>query len=126
MRIVHAALPDDWVPAQEIGSYAISTRGRTLAEEGFIHASTVAQTPGTLDRFYAGVDEVVLLLLDVAALAVAGSPVRWERVADLPEAFPHVYGPLPLAAVVAAVPVRRAAGGWSLPDFSSDELPPAQ
>ena len=46
MRILHAALPDDWARACLDGSYDVSTRGRTLVDEGFIHASTLQQLPG--------------------------------------------------------------------------------
>ncbi|MGN6302994.1 MAG: DUF952 domain-containing protein, partial [Angustibacter sp.] len=58
MRILHAALPDDWSRARLDGSYDVSTRGRTLVDEGFIHASTLQQLPGVLDRFYADVPAV--------------------------------------------------------------------
>ena len=35
--IYHIATAADWAQAQRDGQYATSTRGRTLAEEGFIH-----------------------------------------------------------------------------------------
>ena len=79
-RILHAALPADWAAARRTGSYAVSTRGPTLADEGFIHASTPAQLPGVLAGFYADLSEVTLLVLDLDALDAAGSPVRWEVV----------------------------------------------
>lgn len=121
MRILHAALPADWLAAQSVGSYAISSRGRTLAEEGFIHASTRSQLPGTLATFYADLPALVLLVLDVAALTSAGSPVRFEQVADLPTPFPHIYGPVPSSAVVAAIDVQRNLS-WQLPDLSAYDV----
>jgi uncharacterized protein (DUF952 family) len=39
MRIFHIATLADWKQAAESGSYTTSTLGRTLAEEGFIHAA---------------------------------------------------------------------------------------
>lgn len=124
-RILHAALPAEWTAARERGSYAVSSRGRTLTDEGFIHASTASQLPGVLAAYYADITEIVLLVLDVDALAAAGSPVRWDDVPGAPAPFPHIYGPVPTTVagrtdpVVAAIPwTRPAAAGWSLPDLA--------
>jgi uncharacterized protein (DUF952 family) len=45
--IYHIAAAADWEQALRDGQYTISTRGRTLAEEGFIHAATAAQVTRT-------------------------------------------------------------------------------
>ena len=112
-RILHAALPADWEDARATGSYAVSTRGLTLADEGFIHASTAAQLPGVLAGFYADLSEVTLLVLDVDALEAAGSPVRWDQMPGSADPFPHVYGDIPSSVVgegnpvIAALPLTR-------------------
>jgi len=98
--IYHLALRRDWEQAQRDGAYTQSTIGRTLADEGFVHASSAAQWPVVRARFYDAVDEpLVLLHIDEARLR---SPVVVE-VGDpaTGELFPHVYGPIDLAAVVA-------------------------
>jgi uncharacterized protein (DUF952 family) len=102
--IFHLALASDWAAAQEAGSYTISSRGRTLAEEGFIHASRADQWPGVRERFYGDVTEPLLLLqIDTARLDV---PVIDEPPAPgVAETFPHIYGPLPVRAVVRATPL---------------------
>ena len=107
--IFHVARAADWAEAQRTGSYTTSTRGRTLAEEGFIHASTPAQVAGVLANFYADLDpaDLRLLVLDREALEGAGSPVRWDDVPGAPGPFPHVYGPIPVAAVSAVRPVPQ-------------------
>ena len=112
MRIFHIATAADWAAAQASGSYTTSTIGRTLAEEGFIHASRVEQWQGVRDRFYAGVTEpLVLLMIDTDRLS---SPVVEEPVPDSTETFPHVYGPIEPAAVVRVVPLDgRTVGGES-------------
>ena len=104
-RILHLAVRADWEQARRDGSYTISTRGQSLAGVGFIHASTAAQLPGVRSAFYADLPDadLVVLHLDVGALEAAGSPVRWEPVAG--QLFPHVYGPLPVAAVIEITPV---------------------
>jgi uncharacterized protein (DUF952 family) len=104
-RIFHLALASEWEAARRSGSYTTSTRGRTLADEGFIHASRADQWQGVRDRFYADVDEpLVLLVIETARLDV---PVVAEPVPDSTETFPHVYGPLPTSAVVHALPLGQ-------------------
>jgi uncharacterized protein (DUF952 family) len=101
-HIFHLATRADWRNATRTGSYRTSTRGRTLAEEGFIHASRAGQVTGVAQAFYADVDEpLVLLQIDPALL---GSKVRLERPVGSDEDFPHIYGPIPTGAVVAATP----------------------
>jgi len=114
-RLYHAALPGDWEQAQRAGRYEMSTRGRTLADEGFIHASYENQVEGVVNSFYADLDELVLLEIDRDALdadVIDESPTG--NPAD--EHFPHIYGPVPVAAVAAATPWRRGPGApWRLP-----------
>ncbi len=110
--ILHLALPDDWAAAFGDGVYTMSTRGRTLAEEGFIHCSRPDQVEGVANRFYADVDQLVLLAIDTE---LVGAEIRDEPPAPgSPERFPHLYGPLPLAAVVDATLWSRSPTGWSL------------
>ena len=102
-RIYHVALARDWEAACAGGQYAVSTLGRTLAEEGFIHASRADQWEAVRQRFYAGVAEpLVLLVIDPSRLTAV---VRDEPVPGLEETFPHVYGPIDLEAVVDVVPL---------------------
>lgn len=103
MKIFHLAVRSEWEAAKRSGSYATSTRGRTLAEEGFIHASRGDQWQGVRDRYYADVTEpLVLLVVDTDRLA---SPVVEETPPGADESFPHVYGPINADAVVQAVPL---------------------
>jgi uncharacterized protein (DUF952 family) len=104
-RLFHVAFGRDWEAAKEVGEYRVSTRGRTLAEEGFLHASYAHQWQGVRDAYYGDVTEpLVLLEVDPGLLDV---PVVDEVPAGGAEAFPHVYGSLPVAAVVA---VRELTG----------------
>lgn len=99
--IWHLALDEQWCAARESGRYEWSTLGRTLQQQGYIHASTASQVDGVARAFYAEVEApLVLLELDVRVLEAAGSPVRWEAVPGAPDPYPHVYGPVPVAAVV--------------------------
>lgn len=102
MTIFHLAEPEHWAAAQARGSYDRSTRGRSLAQEGFIHCSTAQQWPVVRRRFYAD-HPGVLVLLEVEESRLP-QPPRWE-VGDpaTGERFPHLYHPLPVDAVVTTV-----------------------
>lgn len=102
MRIYHIATLADWRQAQQSGSYTTSTIGRSLADEGFIHAARHDQVPLVRDRFYADVTEP-LVVLEIEADDLPAE-VREEQVGD--EVFPHVYGPIPTEAVVGWRPAR--------------------
>ncbi|XTZ16585.1 DUF952 domain-containing protein [Micromonospora echinospora] len=115
--LFHIAEVADWQRAREAGDYRVSTRGRILAEEGFIHASRRDQILGVAEAFYADAGPLLLLHIDPARLT---APVRDDEVAP-GVVFPHLYGPLNLDAVVAVTPLPRAADGtFLLPDKLRD------
>lgn len=112
--MLHLALPEDWAAAFAAGRYETSTRGRTLAEEGFIHCSRIDQVETVANNFYADVDELVLLTIDTARV---DAPIVYEPPAPgIDETFPHLYGALPVEAVVDATFWTRDTDGWRLPD----------
>lgn len=83
--------------------------------DGFIHFSTLAQLTGTLRLHFAGRSDIMLLAVRAQDLA---DGLRWEpsRGDDL---FPHLYGALPVSAVLWAKPVTVSADGDPhLPDMT--------
>lgn len=86
--------------------------------DGFIHLSTAAQTRETLSKWFSGRAGLALATVDLAAL---GAAVRWETSRG-GELFPHVYGPLPAAAVMAVVDLPVDADGAHVlpPGFDGD------
>lgn len=130
MRILHAALPEDWSKACEDGSYDVSTRGTTIVEVDYVHASTATQLPGVLERYYSDLAAVDLLVLDCERLEHEGANVVWENPHSAPDGpYPHVYGVVPVAAVVEVLRVEHEPGvGWALPDLVEHDVatgPPA-
>ncbi|MET9729985.1 DUF952 domain-containing protein [Streptomyces sp. NPDC006458] len=102
--ILHLTERSLWDAARERGAYEMSTRGRTLEEEGFIHCSTHEQLPKVaafLYGSYEGPDELVVLVIDPARL---GAPLKYEAPEPGGDEFPHVYGPIPVDAVVDVEP----------------------
>lgn len=106
--IYHLALRDEWL--QVVNSavdYRRSTLGRSLEDEGFIHCSFAQQVQGIADLVYYGREDVVLLVIDRSQLR---TEVRVENLERGGQTFPHIYGPLPVEAVVEVkdVPVDAA------------------
>jgi uncharacterized protein (DUF952 family) len=101
-----------WRQAQAEGLFRGSPVDR---RDGFIHFSAAAQLAETADKHFAGQSDLILVAVDVAALDGA---LRWEpsRGGNL---FPHLYAPLPLAAVRWARPLPDEIGGRSLPELDS-------
>jgi uncharacterized protein (DUF952 family) len=101
--IYHIAEKADWERARRDGQYTMSTRGRTLAGEGFIHASTAAQVPVVADAYYRDAPDLVLLVIDTERV---GPELRYEQVPGQPDLYPHIYGPLNLDAVLETRPFQ--------------------
>jgi glutathione S-transferase len=104
--LYHLALRSEWTAARAAGVYRQSTRGRSLEEVGFIHLSRAHQLRGTAQRFYADVpvEELLLLTIDPRRLEQALLEVRDDPAPESGELFPHLYGALPLEAVLVAQP----------------------
>lgn len=98
-EVLHIALPDDWEAARANGEYRVSTRNRSLDDEGFIHCSYPHQLEAVANRFYADVAELVIVHLDIDAIAPNVRPE--PAAAGESELFPHLYSPILASAVVA-------------------------
>jgi glutathione S-transferase len=98
--IYHIALPQHLEQARATGFYTMSTRHATIAQEGYLHASFESQVAGTLERFYRDDPSVCILVIDTGRVVAAGLRVVVEQLGQAPEPFPHVYGDLPLDAIV--------------------------
>ena len=75
--------------------------------DGFVHLSTADQLAGTLDRHFAGRDDLQVVAVDLGSF---GDSLRWEESRG-GAAFPHLYGPLLLETVIAYGPLERDATG---------------
>jgi uncharacterized protein (DUF952 family) len=94
----------EWSAAQAAGVFAGSPAD---AHDGFIHLSAAHQVRGVCERHFA--DENDLLLLTVEADRL-GPALKWET-SHKGEAYPHLYGTLPLALVRSVAEIRRGTDG---------------
>jgi uncharacterized protein (DUF952 family) len=88
--LLHIISTAGWAAAQSAGS--ISPAG-----EAFVHCSDRGVVHVTAGKFFRGQSGLLLLVIDPKLL---DAPVRWEAVPDSSLWFPHVYGQIPVAAVV--------------------------
>ena len=95
---------EEWRAAEAAGRYDGNADD---ARDGFIHLSAKDQVAGTLAKHYAGKTDLLLVSVDPDAL---GGALKWEpsRGGAL---FPHLYGSLPLSAVVEVAPIEAGPDG---------------
>jgi uncharacterized protein (DUF952 family) len=109
-KICPAAL---WREAERVGAFHGS---KIDLRDGYIHFSAAGQVAETAARHFAGERDLVLVSVDAAAL---GDRLKWEpsRGGAL---FPHLYGPLELAAVRRVDPLPLGPDGRHvLPEFAA-------
>ena len=98
-RIYKLLTRPEWLAASDAGVF---TGSPVDLADGFIHFSTAAQAPETGRKYFSGVEGLVAVAFEAETL---GDGLKWEpsRGGDL---FPHLYGPLPTALAVEAMPVE--------------------
>lgn len=93
-----------WEDAAPSGRYTVSTRGKDLAEVGYIHASWPEQISAVARRVYPDHPaDLVILEIDVDLVERAGEHVEFDPGSDgddEQQTYPHLMGPLPVAAVL--------------------------
>ncbi|HEX8348577.1 MAG TPA: DUF952 domain-containing protein [Hymenobacter sp.] len=105
--------PADWQQAQQTGFFASAD----LITEGFIHSSALSQVTATANLYYAGQTDLLVLEIDEAPLQAAGIKVVQEWAAERGQAFPHIFGSIPVAAITRALHLTLDANGqFSLPE----------
>jgi uncharacterized protein (DUF952 family) len=118
--IFHITNRKAWAEAQSKGEYI----AESLASEGFIHCSTLAQVLPVADKFYKGQGGLVLLIIEPTLLS---STLKWEPPSGgtpplgVPagDKFPHIHGPINLDAVVNVLDfVLDSDGTFHLPNIS--------
>ena len=92
MFIYHIVLPQVWERFKDRPSY----QAESLVAEGFIHCSYPNQLEAVLERYYRGVERVLILKIDTEKLMA--KLVKESSTNE--EIYPHIYGRLNHSAVV--------------------------
>lgn len=111
-HVLHMAPLEAWSQSavEHDGSYV----DPSLAAEGFIHCSTAEQVLIPANERFAGRDDLVLLVVDLERVP---SRTVFEDCYESGQAFPHIYGPIPVAAVTRVVPFPcEPDGTFQLPE----------
>ena len=92
---LHLTTKQAWEDALKVGTYSLSTKGKTLEEVGFIHGSFAGQVDEVAGFVFAeSTEDLVLLHLEIDKLASNGIEVRIEA-AKNGKSYPHIYGAIP-------------------------------
>jgi uncharacterized protein (DUF952 family) len=91
--IYHITSASEADAAVKLGTYVPDG----FAREGFIHCSYEHQVAAVATRLFQGRTDLVLLEIDPSRLVCS---VIDENLEGGVELFPHIYGPLPMSAVV--------------------------
>jgi uncharacterized protein (DUF952 family) len=104
MVVYKIVAAEEWAEAEAADVFTGAAIDRA---DGFIHFSTAEQAPETAAKWFAGRGDLILAAIDAGAL---GDELRWEpsRGGAL---FPHLYGPLPMSAVVWSRPLPLGPDG---------------
>jgi len=103
-RIFHITTRAAWDAAKAAGSYTADS----LQTEGFIHCSQAEQVAWVANTRFRGRTDLVLLHVDETAV---GAEVRRENLEGGTTLFPHIYGPLPVRAVMDVTPMTPSPDG---------------
>ena len=113
-RIFHLCTRSALTAARAVGTY----RADSLATEGFIHLSRAHQVLRTARLYFAGVPDVVVLVVDPSLLtsrlvyelptSVTAHTTALPADGDVTDAhFPHCYGEINLAAIVDVIELAQ-------------------
>ncbi len=91
--IYHIVTSDYWAKFENIAEYV----SETFEAEKFIHCCRKEQIAGVLERFFVGVNNLLIVEIDESKLS---SPLLYEVVPDSEETFPHIFGPINHEAIV--------------------------
>ncbi|MBS4043857.1 MAG: DUF952 domain-containing protein [Chitinophagaceae bacterium] len=98
-NIYHVTSLSAWENAQQLGYYEADS----LKIEGFIHCSTKHQVQGVLDRYFNGQHDLIKLTIDPQKLS---SKLVFELSPSVNQEFPHVFGVIPLEAIIQTEQIR--------------------
>ncbi len=90
---------DEWALAKDKGVYLGSKKD---LEDGYIHFSEEFQITGTLEKFFKGQENLLLLKVNTDKL----EHLLWEQASD-GNMFPHLYSPLEINNMIEEFEIKK-------------------
>ena len=75
-----------------------------FVKDGFIHCSLESQVVAVAEKFFKQTPDLLLLKIDTHQII---SPLVFENLEGGEESYPHIYGALPVSAVVEYLPLKK-------------------
>lgn len=100
--LYHLIEPADWARSRERGT----VEPESLRTEGFVHCSWGHQVAGTVTKHFADVEHLLAVRIDPGRLA-DGLLIEEDSYGS-GQRFPHLYGPLPTAAILESLRILPA------------------
>jgi uncharacterized protein (DUF952 family) len=98
MMLNHVLTKTAWEAALQAGEHAPPE----LARDGFLHCCMPEQLQFVLARHFGGVTNLLVIAFDTTACSGA---TQWVNSEPDQAPFPHLFGPIPCAAVSSVTPV---------------------
>ena len=106
-KIIHK---NEWALAKDKGVYLGSKKD---LEDGYIHFSEEFQITGTLEKFFKGQENLLLLKVNTDKLEY----LLWEQASD-GNMFPHLYSPLKMNNLIEEYQINKDdKGNFVLPKY---------
>jgi uncharacterized protein (DUF952 family) len=108
MFIYHITSEIEWLAAKQSSAY----RPSRFAIDGFIHCSYKDQVIRTANKLFLHQNGLILLKIDEDLVP---GQILEENLEGGEELFPHIYGALPVSAVIASAPLICSDSGFTFP-----------
>jgi uncharacterized protein (DUF952 family) len=105
MYIFHITTEKEWQDAQASGVY----KPANFAADGFIHCSFKDQVIVVANKYYRSETQMTLLKIDPDLVKAR---IIEENLEGGEEEFPHIYGPLPINAVIKYAALEKNQQGY--------------
>jgi uncharacterized protein (DUF952 family) len=102
--VYHITKSDDWLNAKVLGIY----ENQSLKTQGFIHCAVKEQVVEIASQIFSTDDDLILLKINEERTKYA---VVYENLDNGSDLYPHIYGPIEMDTVEAALKLKKNTNG---------------
>lgn len=108
MHIYHITTSNEWEKAKLSSEY----ESANYPVDGFVHCSKKEQLLQVAERFYSGMNDLIVLEIDPVKCP---AKIVEENLEGGSELFPHIYGKIPTSAVTRILRLVSEKGHFTVP-----------